>query len=219
MTTKRTFEDEIFLYPSLWRMIHLYALVLPMTNEAKFQYKKFLESLIILMPDMKSQYSLLFYTKKKPINFSTNETLFRWTYNFHNFVNEVVNKEENKNIINPSYEEVLQRYNNDIKEMQNRSWAHPTWRVIHGLAACYPINATDYDSKAYEEFIYSLQYIIPCHICRHHLKQNLSNLNIKHYLRGRRDAFYFSYNLHELVNRQLNNKGILYDEARNIYKV
>lgn len=216
------YQDSIFLYPSIWRSIHVCALTLPMTNEAKKSYMDFLNSLVILLPDIKSKYSLKLYMERNPVDFTDNEKLFYWTFDLHDFINQVrlIEDHIDKDFIDrPDYKEILDMYSKD--KLNKTFWSTAMWRTIHGLAAVYPVktNKKSKEAVAYKKFIYALIEILSCPFCRGHLKENLSKLNINNYLEGRAKLFMFTYKLHSTVNKQTGDKNITYNEAKKMYKL
>jgi hypothetical protein len=74
------------------------------------------------------------------------------------------------------------------------------WHVIHHFAASYTIEKKD----AFLDFLESLCVLMTCDICRCHLKERLKTLQIERYLNNRDDCFFFTYLLHDFVNREYN---------------
>lgn len=218
------YDDAIFLYPSIWRSIHVCALTIPLTKESKKAFKDFINSLTVLMPDVKSRYSLAIYLEAYNIDKYTdsNKRLFYWTYDLHDFVNQVRIKESqltSRLLEQPSYSEVLRIYSSN--NLNKQFWSTAMWRTIHGLASVYPErgNKNSREAIAYKKMIHSLVYILPCPFCRGHLKTNLKELDVRKYLGGRVKLFSFTYKLHSTVNEQTKDKNITWNEARELYNV
>jgi hypothetical protein len=76
--------------------------------------------------------------------------------------------------------------------LSKKFWGNATWATIHYLALTN-------NKIAYIKFIESLQYILPCKECRGHLQTNLRQFPI-----NKQQLFYWSFTLHNHVNRQLN---------------
>ena len=53
------------------------------------------------------------------------------------------------------------------------AWGPPFWFTIHTIALGYPKNPTYAEKKAAKEFFESLPFLLPCAICKTHLKENL----------------------------------------------
>jgi len=109
-----------------------------------------------------------------------------------------------------------------------KCFGSPAWTFLHMISFGYP--ETIIDNKFYEDYslkgidikknVYSffenLSVVIPCKECRLHYKQNFKNLD-KH-LDSRQDLIKWVYDLHELVNKQVGNKGITMQELYDIYQ-
>jgi hypothetical protein len=220
MTTR--YADAIFLYPSIWKSIHVCALTLPLTNNAKRSYKDFLNSLIVLMPDISARYSLSLFMKRYEVSdyMDTNEDLFYWTYDLHKFVNQIRKYE---NVVDPSlidfpsFADITKVYGPD--KLNKLFWSTAMWRTIHGLASVYPIKPTYKQKLAYTRFMKSLVYILPCPKCRVHLGENLKTLNVNKYTGGTIKLFYFTYLLHKMVNEHVGDDNITWKQALVMYKL
>ena len=84
------------------------------------------------------------------------------------------------------------------------TWGPLFWSVIHITALAYPKNPSYSDKKAAKEFFEALQFILPCPICREHLKVHLVKFPITPHLDRREDLFKWTVNLHNEVNKSLN---------------
>jgi len=73
----------------------------------------------------------------------------------------------------------------------------PTWTAIHTFAALcrYEPILVEY----FNTFMMLLTVLFICQLCRDHLKQNLIDFPI-----DRKDPLQWSYNLHDMVNHQIN---------------
>lgn len=221
------------LYPSIWKSIHICALMLPSNNQARRAYKTWIHSFRYLLP-FKYATTLAIFLDTEPIDkylHSTNEELFNWTYRLHKFVNDEKAKQTKNNVFQPSLKKVRQMYSNIHKKF----WANPMWIVIHGLVTLYPtfpskeyrfnFQLEQYRERrktyktAYRTFMYSLKYILPCEMCRKHLKQNLSKINLDVYLDAPIDLFYFTWYLHSIVNKHVEKVNISFKEACTLYGI
>lgn len=99
-------------------------------------------------------------------------------------------------------------------------WGPPMWHYLHTMSFNYPVNPTCEDKNHYRDFIFSLQYVLPCKHCRMNLKTNLKQLPLKMADMQNRETFSrYIYELHELVNRMLHKKSNLtYCEVRERYE-
>lgn len=79
-------------------------------------------------------------------------------------------------------------------------YGDPLWRVIHHFAASYTIDKRE----AFLAFMDSLCVLMTCEVCRCHLRDRMKVLDVDRYLGNRHDCFYFTYLLHDFVNREYN---------------
>ncbi|ADB04082.1 disulfide oxidoreductase [Cannes 8 virus] len=93
-------------------------------------------------------------------------------------------------------------------------WGPCLWRTIHSFAATY----TPQQSQAFMNFISGLQSLIPCVSCRANFKKNLAELPpLRGYLDSREKAFYWTYLLHDKVNKELGKKSPPFQKVREVY--
>ncbi len=77
-------------------------------------------------------------------------------------------------------------------------WGKIIWEAIHTLAATYDPSRKVY----YKKFIMALTRILPCGVCREHLKVNLEKYPIDNYLGSSKLLLLWTYILHDAVNQQ-----------------
>ena len=92
-------------------------------------------------------------------------------------------------------------------------WGPPFWLVIHITALAYPQKPSYGEKKAAKEFYESLQFTLPCPMCRHHLKDHLIKYPITPHLDRREDLFKWTVMLHNEVNKSLNKPSMTEIEA------
>ena len=83
-------------------------------------------------------------------------------------------------------------------------WGPFFWHTIHIVALAYPKEPSYGDKKAAKEFFESLQFLLPCPICKEHLKIHLAKFPITPHLDRRDDLFKWTVMLHNEVNVSLN---------------
>lgn len=94
-----------------------------------------------------------------------------------------------------------------------KQWGSQAWHFIHSIAYAYPENPTDLEKTFYNQFIYSLSYVLPCSICSEHFMEILKYMPPK--LDSQQDFFNWSVDVHNEVNKN-NGKPILsHEEALN----
>jgi hypothetical protein len=93
------------------------------------------------------------------------------------------------------------------------SWGPFFWHTMHIVALGYPSNPTYTDKKAAKEFYESLQFLIPCPICREHYSKFLQQQAITPSLDRRQDLFRWTVDIHNKVNQSLNKPRVSEQEA------
>lgn len=87
------------------------------------------------------------------------------------------------------------------------------WKTIHSEAVTYmPENRA-----AYKAFIESQVQLLPCKKCRAHLKENLQKIPIDPYLTDNHSLFFWTYLLHDIVNKSLSVRSPPYDKIKAVY--
>ena len=92
-------------------------------------------------------------------------------------------------------------------------WGPSQWHFLHTMSFNYPVEPTKADKKHYLDYIYSLRYTLPCGKCRANLHKNLKKLPLKMSHMASRETFSrYVYDLHELINKMLDNKILINNE-------
>lgn len=89
-------------------------------------------------------------------------------------------------------------------KMPPSCWGPPFWFTIGVVALAYPVKPSYADKKAAKEFFESLIFLLPCEICKSHLKVHLRKHPITPHLDRRDDLFKYTVMLHNEVNKSLN---------------
>ena len=99
-------------------------------------------------------------------------------------------------------------------------WGSSTWHMLHTMSFNYPTFPTCEEKRRYRDFVYSLQYVLPCGKCRKNLKKNFKKLPLQYKDMENRAAFSkYIYRLHELINTMLGKKsGLSYNDVRDRYE-
>lgn len=97
-------------------------------------------------------------------------------------------------------------------------WGPKAWKLIHCTAQGYPNEPNEQDVINYTEFYYRLPYILPCNICKEHFIEELKKNPIRKHLSSRKKLQAWLYDLHNIVNKQLNKNTLSYNEADKIYR-
>jgi len=99
-------------------------------------------------------------------------------------------------------------------------WGSSTWHMLHTMSFNYPNSPTCDEKRRYRDFVYSLQYVLPCGKCRKNLKKNFKKLPLRWKDMDSRQMFSkYIYKLHELVNTMLGKtSGLSYNDVRERYE-
>lgn len=91
-------------------------------------------------------------------------------------------------------------------------WGPIFWYTIHIVALGYPPIPSAEQKTAAKQFYESLQYLIPCPICREHYAQHLKDLPVDSATQSRSDLIHWTWQIHNLVNQSLGKRQITLDE-------
>ena len=110
-------------------------------------------------------------------------------------------------------------YNCDIG-FNTLIWGPSFWHILHTMSFDYPTEPTQKHKQDYYKFFSSLKNVLPCKLCRQHLKENLKILKLtKSVFKSRESLSRWVFELHELVNKMLKKKsGLTYEKVRAIYE-
>lgn len=96
-------------------------------------------------------------------------------------------------------------------------WGPFFWNTFHIAALGYPESPSYTEKKAAKELFESMQFLIPCAICREHYKNHLAENPITPFLDRRSDLFKWTVLLHNKVNGKLNKKEWTEHEVMTYY--
>ena len=96
-------------------------------------------------------------------------------------------------------------------------WGKHGWKFIHFVAQGYPNEPSQEQKLHYKNFLNSIQYILPCSLCREHYAQNLINNPIDDSVLQNKNSFIdWTVKLHNIVNMQTGKEVIPHDKAINL---
>ena len=98
-------------------------------------------------------------------------------------------------------------------------WGPSAWNIIHGLAYIYSENPTKKLQKEYKAFFKTLPIILPCEICREHLKEYYKKHTINSIFQSKKKLMNYTIDLHNFIRVFYQNQSPLskQDAKRNIY--
>jgi len=99
-------------------------------------------------------------------------------------------------------------------------WGPSLWHFLHMMSFNYPVKPSKEEKKHYRDYVFSLQYILPCRFCRENLTKNFKLFPITDSVMKSRDSFSrYIYELHEMINKMLGkNSGLSYCDVRERYE-
>lgn len=101
--------------------------------------------------------------------------------------------------------------NNDNKDngLMTKVWGPPGWLFFHCIAFGYPykIDDSNYEhfekKNYYKKFYDNIGKILPCKYCRESYDKFIKEIPIDDYLSNRKDLCYWTYLIHNKVNKKL----------------
>jgi hypothetical protein len=109
---------------------------------------------------------------------------------------------------------------NSNEGMLTYIWGPALWHTLHTISFNYPVKPTDKQKEDYSNFFLGLQNILPCKYCRDNYTKHLEKLPLNSSRLKNRESFSrWLFEMHELVNKNLNKKSNLtYEEVKNRYE-
>ena len=102
--------------------------------------------------------------------------------------------------------------------MNSNIWGPGAWTLLHSITFNYPKTPSQQNKNEYADFFYALANVLPCSVCQNHFRKNLNDLPIKLHLQSRNDLVKWLFEIHNLVNIQINKKTITFKKFQNVYK-
>lgn len=99
-------------------------------------------------------------------------------------------------------------------------WGPALWHSLHTMSFNYPVKPTNEQKEYYFNFFTQLQNVLPCKYCRDNYTKNLEKLPLTSSRLKNRETFSrWLYEMHELVNKNLDKKSNLsYENVRDRYE-
>lgn len=199
--------NKDFWGPQTWFSIHFMAAGLKPEN--RHSYRQFIYSLPKLLPCEYCRKHLGENLAKYPPGdnyLQNNVYALYWSWMLHDVVNRDLKKWR------PNFEDVQGYYIQGVHSPN--IWGPAMWRMIHSVAATY----SPENEQAFKQFIYSLPGLIPCENCKNRMLNVLKMLPLKEsHLESNRNLFLWTYQLHDVVNKQLGKVSPGYEKVRSFY--
>jgi hypothetical protein len=195
-TTKK---GKDFWGPPQWGTIHILCYFSKKENEKYLV--EYLWVLTQLLPcdfcrqNLKKK--LLKYPPEAYVDHKNTGSAFLYSYILHDLANEDITAKnpDKPPKISPVYEEIEKRYENIINY---GLWYRYIWASIHILA----ITLRSENIKYYKRMLELLVLLLPQRE-GNSLKEFMEKYPIDPYLRNNQDTFFYSYVVHDLINRKL----------------
>lgn len=105
--------------------------------------------------------------------------------------------------------------------MNNNIWGPKAWFFLHTITFNYPDNPSNNDKKNYKNFFESLQFTLPCKVCKEHYINHIKDYPIDNYLDTKETLVNWLIIIHNEVNKILNKPILDYkqviEQYNNIY--
>jgi hypothetical protein len=102
--------------------------------------------------------------------------------------------------------------------MDPKIWGPNFWFTLHTITFNYSVSPDEEEKERIRNFFNSLEYILPCKLCRvnysHHIRQN----PIENKLNNRKDLVFWLIDIHNMVNVQNNKPKLSYEQVISIYE-
>jgi hypothetical protein len=91
--------------------------------------------------------------------------------------------------------------------MNTTFWGPSGWEFLHTLTFIYPVKPSYNDKVKMQQFMNTINYILPCKYCRISFTKYTKNLPINDYLDSREKMVEWLYKIHNKVNKKLRKQG------------
>ena len=206
-TTKK---GKDFWGPPQWGIIHIVCYTYKEGTEKELL--EYFWILTYLLPcDYCKKHLIEKLKNQQPVKYvkQGREGVFLFSYIIHDLANQHITKYTKNSKYSPSFEDVKKQY----KEiMESGLWMSYVWASIHILAATLRQEHSD----EYKKMLYLLCVLLP-QTAGNTLKDILTKYPIDPYLRNNNDAFFYTYMMHDIVNKKLGKTSPPYKDVKNYY--
>lgn len=95
--------------------------------------------------------------------------------------------------------------------MNQNIWGPNLWFSLHTMTFTYPLKPKEEDKKNTKIFFHSLQYTIPCSLCRKNYIRHLKESPIDEHLESRKKLVFWLIDIHNMVNGETGKKQLSYE--------
>jgi len=190
-----------------WDCIHIIGIIYnPNSQVYNEAYKCFFTSFILLYPIDSKRQNMIEFIKKYPIEEyeTSNLRTFQWTYLLQESLGEEISIENAMKKFVPS-------------SITKTKWGRCIWYLVHSISKYLPEYPGKQLLETFKKFVYCLTVIMPCEICRVHMKEHIKKFPIDKYMINRDLVFTWTVILHNTVNVSLNKPVIKIHDAWLLY--
>lgn len=217
MDTKRKQDIESSIWETLYVIMSCFSKESGHASCESLQYFYKSLSTVLVFPEIRQ--FLNFYLVKNPISdylycdLKTDDIKIRlkWTVDLKNSYN----KKYNPNIPADNLDKVLEIYN--PYKITKRFWGNIIWKFIHYQALYQPNNLSEEQKYYFKQMMSALAFLLPCKLCRNHLKEHLHEFPINSYLSTNIEIFRWTFILHNRVNKSTGKSVLSYEQAIKLY--
>lgn len=142
--------------------------------------------------------------------------LFEWSWILHEHIN-YKRRKEGEDVRGVSLSKFKKMY--EASKISKDQWGRPLWFVLHTFSLYSSPSFTEQQKMLWTAFVSSLQFVLPCPICREHINKNLADMNIKNYFSSNKTLFEWTVKLHNIVNKDTKKNVVSLQEAYQLYDV
>jgi hypothetical protein len=102
--------------------------------------------------------------------------------------------------------------------MDPNVWGKHGWIFLHSVTMAYPDEPTENDKQNYKSFFNYVSIVLPCQVCRKHLRQHMDETPIDNALRNKKTLVEWLVHIHNKTNIILGKPTLTYQEVIEIYK-
>lgn len=84
--------------------------------------------------------------------------------------------------------------------MDTRLWGPIFWMTLHTVSFNYPETPTYLEKRHHYDFFNTIQYILPCTVCREHYQRNFKQYPLETYLDTKKTLIQWVIMIHNEVN-------------------
>ena len=204
-------KGKDFWGPPVWIMFHILCIVLKSGNIKDLI--RFMELLSKLIPCDYCKMNLIKKLKAYPPQpyMTSPEKAFFYSYMIHDLANQHITSHTKETKTSPPFDNAFGYYMSLSQDP--KYWGPPIWTSIHIFAA----TLTPENAEYYKEFLFLLVKLLPNEQSRKTLLTILNKHDIDSYLRSNHDAFYYSFKIHDIVNKQHHKKSPLFEDVKSFY--